>query len=284
MSLSLLDAGPSTLAEDLADLAVAALVTEARLTPKPGLVDRRGPGAHQDMDVDLLERSAYALRPTFAALATAGANGTLDQDLRARLALIGRDGERVMLLATGGVNTHRGAIWALGLGVAVAARLDRDPATVLAGISRLTRYVDPALPGGPTASNGAHSRKRYGVNGAIGAARHGFPVAAAALGTLRVARSAGQSETHAQLSALLASIALLDDTCLLHRGGSAGLVLAQQDARRILEAGGPATRAGGRLLKTLDRELTVRGLSPGGSADMLALALFLDALLSGFPS
>ena len=285
MTLSLLDGRPSTTSDRLADTAVTALVAEARLTPKPGLVDLRSSGAHHDMSAELLERSAEALRPTFAALAAAGAEGTLDQALRARLAAIGRDGERVMLATTRGVNTHRGAIWALGLAVAVSAN---DPAAppgeVLAGIGRLARHVDPALPAGPLASNGAITRRRYGVPGAVGAAGRGFPAAATALEVLRAARSQGGSEDTVRLTALLASIAVLDDTCLLHRGGLAGLRDVQQGARGVLDAGGPTTRAGARLLACLDQDLVVRGLSPGGSADMLALALFLDASASPHPT
>lgn len=281
MTLTFTEASPRTISDQLAEVAVAALVIEARLTPKPGLVDLRGSGAHHDMDVDLLARSADALRPTFAALAIAGQHGPLDQTMRARLAVIGRAGERVMLATTRGVNTHRGAIWALGLAVAVAGNTpDVGSAELLAGIGRLARHVDPALPDGPTASNGARTRRLYGVSGAVGEARRGFPAGAAALEALSSARSDGQNETEAQLSAIVASIAVLDDTCLLHRGGPAGLQLAQHSARRILDAGGPTTRGGARLLAGLDRDLTTRGLSPGGSADMLALALFLDASAS----
>lgn len=281
MSLTLVGIPAAATSDRLADAAVAALVTEARLTPKPGLVDLRGPGSHHDMHVGLLVRSAEALRPTFTALAVAGAHGPLDQAMRARLAAIGRAGERVMLATTRGVNTHRGAIWALGLAVAVSANdLGAPPAAVLAGIGRLTSHGDPALPNGLTASNGARSRERYGVAGAVGAARSGFPAAATVLEALRSARADGHPETDAQLTALLASIAVLDDTCLLHRGGPVGLELAQHSARRILHLGGPSSTAGSSVLADLDQELTARGLSPGGSADMFALAFFLDASAS----
>src|SRR5690348_4293439 len=92
-------------ASRLADLAVAALVGEAELTPKPALVDGRGPGAHDDLDLDLLRRSARVLRPPFVAIAEAAFRRRADRGLRERLGALGRDGERAMLAATGGTNT-----------------------------------------------------------------------------------------------------------------------------------------------------------------------------------
>ena len=105
----------------LADLAVAALIDEACLTPKPALVDRRGSGAHRDLDLDTMLRSARSLRPTFLALARAAVDQEPSQRLREQLARIGREGEVAMLRATNGSNAHRGAIWIVGLLVAGAS-------------------------------------------------------------------------------------------------------------------------------------------------------------------
>src|SRR5215207_2412191 len=105
----------------VAELAVRALVEEAEPTTKPALVDRRGGGAHDDMDLDMLRCSAYALRPTFGALADRAHRCAPSRRLREELAAIGRRGEGAMFAVTGGVNTHRGAIWTLGLLTAAAA-------------------------------------------------------------------------------------------------------------------------------------------------------------------
>ena len=114
---------PATeLSEHLADLVVAALIDEVTLTPKPGLVDIRSRGAHRDLSWDLMCHSAWALHPTFRAMAVAGQSIANPQQLRESIGRIGRDGEAAMLHATGGVNTHRGAIWALGLLVTAAAQ------------------------------------------------------------------------------------------------------------------------------------------------------------------
>src|SRR5258708_39583695 len=98
----------------IADTAVRALREEADLTPKPGLVDRRGSGAHADMDLETLHRSAYSLLVTFTAIASRAFAAKESISLRESLSELGRDGERTMLRVTGGVNAHRGAISTLG--------------------------------------------------------------------------------------------------------------------------------------------------------------------------
>lgn len=112
-----------TRARWLAQTASACLVDEARLSPKPGLVDSRGNGAHQDLSLALMERSAHSLQPTFHALAQQSWRRPADVALRETVGRLGREGEARMMQATAGVNTHRGAIWALGLLVSATAML-----------------------------------------------------------------------------------------------------------------------------------------------------------------
>ncbi|MFW0794747.1 triphosphoribosyl-dephospho-CoA synthase [Gordonia sp. CPCC 205515] len=271
----------------LADAAVAALCAEATLSPKPGLVDARGSGAHTDMDLDLLLRSAQVLRPTFTDLAAAGlAGGTDLPRLRADLAGVGRVGERTMMAATGGVNTHRGAIWALGLTVGAAASLAPESgagsaAAILDRVAAIAAHDDPAAPAPHTP--GARARAHYAVGGAVGAARAGFPAAVAALMSIRGSRLAGATEEQARLDGLLAAMTDLDDTCVLVRGGRSALHTVRSGARRALAVGGARTPAGRAVITELDRRLCATGISPGGSADMLALALLLDELDTATP-
>ena len=105
----------SRVATYLASLAVRALIEEAELTPKPALVDERGPGAHTDLSLTLMKSSAHCLRPGFELMALASFRQIPGRTLREDLGTIGRRAERSMLLTTGGVNTHRGAIWTLSL-------------------------------------------------------------------------------------------------------------------------------------------------------------------------
>jgi triphosphoribosyl-dephospho-CoA synthase len=284
-----LDVGPPDLlapdlALELADLAVAVLLEEAELTPKPALVDSRGNGTHLDLDLARLQRSALALRDGFGTIARAAADQQPSLRLRARLARIGREMEQRMLAATGGSNAHRGAIWALGLLVAAAARRrsDRKPASLGAAAAVLARLPDTGKAGRPAdrpPSHGERARLRYGAVGARGEAQAAFPHAIrVGLPMLRAARARGVPEDCARLDALMAIMATLDDTCLLHRGGRAALEAAKARARAVLRAGGTGVPAGQQRLNRLHVELMARWASPGGSADLLAVTLFLDRL------
>ncbi len=265
--------------EVVAELAVRALVEEAELTPKPALVDQRGGGAHNDMDLDLLRCSAYALRSTFGNLATRARRCAPSRRLREDLAAIGRRGEAAMFNATGGVNTHRGAIWTLGLLAAAATMVAPGalPADITAVAGRVAVFPDRYAPS--ETSHGYLVARRYGVAGARGEAKYGFPhVVGVALPALQTAREAGCPERLARLDALVALIASVDDTCLLYRGGRVVLRKAQTGARAVLAAGGNGTAVGRRALQSLEAALLRHNASPGGSADLLAAALFLDAL------
>jgi triphosphoribosyl-dephospho-CoA synthase len=267
----------SVTAASVADRAMSSLIAEALLTPKPGLVDRRGPGAHRDLDLRLLLLSAASLQMSFRRMAECAQGQVPSRSLREELARIGREAEQVMLAATGGSNAHRGAIWVLGL--LVAGRMicgenatAADVASVGAQIARLPDRFAPEF-----ASNGSRVCERYGVPGARGEAQAGFPhVVEIGLPALQRAREQRVTETHAQLDALMAIMAHLPDTCLLHRGGRAALAAAQAGARAVFDAGGTSTAAGWRALQALDADLLERWASPGGCADLLAACFFLD--------
>lgn len=271
------------IAERLADHAVASLIDEVTLTPKPGLVDIRSRGAHRDLDWPLMCHSARTLRPTFVALARAGQAEPEHRTLREQIGAIGRRGEAAMMRATGGVNTHRGAIWAMGLLVTGAAMgpAERVPAAVTARAAILARLPDRHAPA-VTGNKGERACREHGVGGARAQARAGFPhVMDAALPALRASRARGDGENAARLNALLAVMAELDDTCVLSRGGAAALACVQRGAARVLAAGGAGSLAGRRALRALDTQLLALGVSPGGAADLLAATLFLDRVESG---
>jgi triphosphoribosyl-dephospho-CoA synthase len=253
-----------------ADLAVAALHHEIDLTPKPGLVDLRGPGAHDDMTAALLHASADCLHAPLEECAAAGRRLPVGTALRAEIGAIGRAGEAAMLTITRGVNTHRGALWSLGLLCAAIGTGAERTVDVVAAAAELARISDPAAAPAAAALPGALARRRYGVAGAIGQAQSGFP--AVTRYGLPALRERGAAD------ALISLIAHLDDTCLLHRGGARGLADVQQAARAVLRAGGPTTSEGGRRFAALDRLCATRGLSPGGSGDLLAVTLFLHDL------
>jgi triphosphoribosyl-dephospho-CoA synthase len=272
---SVLDAG------QLAELARQALVAEVELTPKPGLVDRRGAGAHSDLSLDLMRQSAAAIAPYFEAMGDSAQSMPFDRGLRTEVAAIGRAAESAMLQATNGSNAHKGAIWILGLLVTAASRgIDLNPAAIAQDAAFLARLPDRAQP--QLLSHGEMVRARYGATGARGEAFAGFPhVLHAGLPTLRAERNRARTETNSRLWALLNIMARLEDTCVLYRGGAEGLAIVQKGASDALLAGGPGSVAGELAMLRLDQELLIRNISPGGAADLLAATLFLDALEQG---
>lgn len=266
----------------LARYAVTALIEEAQLTPKPALVDRRGSGAHRDLDLATMLRSAHALEPTFAALArVARRRGEPSALLRTELAQIGRAGEQDMLRATGGSNAHRGAIWIIGLLVA-GASMPRSTAHLNAShVCTLAAQIAcfPDRFAATADSHGERARQLYQVGGARREAQDGFPhVIDIGLPALLAARAGGVDENAARIDALLSIMMSLDDTCLLHRAGLPGLHAAQRGARRVLQAGGSSTPDGHTALAALEHDLLSLNASPGGAADLLAATLFLDML------
>ena len=267
----------------LGRLACQALIAEAELTPKPGLVDRRGAGAHADLSLSIMKRSAFAIEPYFCEMAFISNRTHPGQALRERLAVIGRDAERAMLKATGGSNSHKGAIWILGLLISASALyVEDDPkvSRIAATAKEIASFADRAAP--RLVSHGELVGKRYGAAGARGEALRGFPhVVDIGLPVLRSKRASGATQTVARLDTLLSIMASLDDTCLLYRGGKKALVAAKDGAIAVERAGGSGTAIGTQKLFRLDRRLLELGVSPGGSGDLLAATLFLDAVERG---
>mgnify|MGYP000191302495 CR=1 FL=1 len=268
------------LAERLADLAVDALIDEADLSPKPALVDRRSSGAHKDLHVGLMHASALSLWPAFKEMAEVAIEiGEIGQPLREAIGRIGRDGEVAMMRTTQGVNTHRGAIWALGLLVTAAALDPSDLSAAGLGLRAgcLALIEDRNQP--VQHSHGAEVARKYGAMGAREQAQMGFPaVTQKGLPQLHRSRATGHGEQNARLDALLAIMTTLSDTCVLYRAGEHGLLTMQRGAQRVLDAGGSASLSGRRALHELDQQLLSLNASPGGAADLLAACLFIDCL------
>ncbi|UGA52573.1 MULTISPECIES: triphosphoribosyl-dephospho-CoA synthase [Dickeya] len=266
-------------AQWLAEAATRCLIEEARLSPKPGLVDSRGSGAHQDLTLALMERSARSLTDTFHTLALQSWQRPVDAALRQLVGRVGREGEQRMMLATGGVNTHRGAIWALGLLVSAAAMLGGggDSQAIADTAARLARQPDSAAP--TVFSKGRRATQRYQVPGAREEAQQGFPhITRLALPQLLHSRRQGAGEDAARLDALMSIMTSLSDTCVLSRAGLDGLETMQRGARAVLAAGGISRPAGRQALAQLDAHMLALNASPGGAADLLAATLLLDGI------
>ena len=262
-------------AADCAARARAALLAEVSATPKPGLVDRANRGAHRDMDLDTFVRSADALAPYFADFYILGAETPLARLLPA-LRARGLEAERAMYRATDNVNTHKGALFSLGLLCAACGALDRTGEALTADglcafVARLTAGITAELRTAGT--NGGRAYQRTGSTGVRGEAEGGYPtVRTVALPALEARLAAGDSENDAAVFALVALAARAEDTNLLARGGPEGARWAREQAAALeKDFSIPAAAA-------LDRAFIARNLSPGGCADLLAVALFLHSV------
>jgi triphosphoribosyl-dephospho-CoA synthase len=258
--------------------ATLALHDELALAPKPGLVTPTDSGSHADMDAHSFMRSLFALRRYFVQIAEAGHAGA---DF-AVLERLGIAAEARMLAATGGVNTHRGAIFMLGLLCAAAGAVVREsggtpsPAQLRAALCRrwgealATRSRrPPMLPGGVAA-------RRLGLRGASEEAALAFPVLfETALPALAAGLARGLTPQQARLDTLFHVMAVLDDSNLAHRGGLAGLRHAQRTARGFLAQGGTARPGGLAAAQAVAEDFVARRLSPGGAADTLAAACWV---------
>ena len=265
----------------LAHDAVQALHDELAAYPKPGLVSLVDSGSHDDMDHALMARSAEALRQPFVELAAAGRQARgFDEALKP----LGIAAERRMMAATGGINTHRGAIFCLGLVVAAIARAEEQAAA--ATTATTVRAVllgtwGAALAGhasadGASDSHGGLVRRTLGRDGARREAAAGFPgVFEVALPAYRAALGDGLDANAARVHTLFALMATVDDTTVLYRGGADGDAFVREEARRFLADGG-CRRAGWQpAAEEIHRQFVARRLSPGGCADLLAATLLV---------
>lgn len=260
----------------LGRLAIASLHAELALAPKPGLVTPFDRGSHHDMDAGTFLRSLFALRHYFIAVADAGAGAAPFQTLRRH----GIAAEISMLHATAGINTHRGAIFSLGLLVAASAACWGRAGRVAAAeqVCQEVRRWAPELADAPldASSPGQRARARHGVQGVREQAAAGYPLLReVALPALRHALASGLPREAAMCQTLMQLIACVDDLNLLHRGGADGLRWAQRQARTFLDAGGTFAPDWQVHLRRIGDGFVMRRLSPGGSADLLACSVFL---------
>jgi triphosphoribosyl-dephospho-CoA synthase len=271
-------------AERIGRFAIRGLYREAALAPKPGLVSPTSQGSHDDMDFSTFLRSLQALRPYFREIAGCG----LQRPGFAPLRKLGIEAEANMLAATGGVNTHRGAIFNLGLLCAAAGSLLAEgemPGAAAACALVKTNWGAEileglaSLPATSQLSHGLVVARRYGSGGARQEAAAGFP-AALELGLpayRSVLAATGDGEL-AAVQALFALMAGLEDTNLLWRGGPDGLAHGRRAAAEFLVAGGVFASDWRDHAAAIDADFIARRLSPGGSADLLGVTLFLAEL------
>jgi len=286
-------------ASELSSLSMQALLCEVSITPKPGLVDRHNNGAHRDMDIFTFEASAVSLNRWFSRFALCGMRnaGKPYGEIFASLRSLGIEAEDDMFRATGGVNTHKGLIFALSvLNCAIGIVCGREEPLTEDRLSETCRLLSAEVEEDfrsakkeaalhPDAlTHGEKSWIENGLRGARGEALSGYrTVFEKALPVLRHWRSCGCSINDSGVLTLLHIIAETEDTNLVSRSSFEEAAELRHRISETLKTGqkeDPAEEAA-RLMafaEDLDREFIARNLSPGGSADLLALTLFLHLL------
>lgn len=274
---------------EISKLAVDALKDELELTPKPGLVDQRNCGAHSDMDFDMMLRSAESLKWYFASTLRIGLNGDLENPSELiGLKKLGISAEKKMMLVTGQVNTHRGAIYGMGILLAAFGACLKDGGSlayrsgkIAEGLFELNMEMDSFVNKGKLASksetnkssNGDLAREIYGACGAENEAIDGFPTAFAGAEYLdTLLRNCGEDISIAKLRCFVYILAKADDSNLIHRGGCQGLQFAKLEASRLMNLDDARLIE---ALEALDDKFIEKNLSPGGTADIFAQSLFL---------
>ena len=250
----------------VADLAERALRMELDTTPKPGLVDKQDNGAHKDMDYALMSKSVSALRPYLTRLAVESAKDIDTTKIKG----IGIEAEKAMLKATGGVNTHKGALFCIGLSVAAASNLASRTRSVQAYsfkelVSRIASEI-PLAQG----THGAEAKRSFKVSGALENARAAYPELFEDWLPYYRDLEGDSCRCH---KTLLHIMTTLDDTNILHRRGVEGLARAKSEASRLLEDFCEAK------MSSLNKDFIRENISPGGSADMLSLTIFIDSII-----
>ena len=292
---------PTTLPYIIAHLATQALQAELDTTPKPGLVDKDNNGAHRDMDYALMQRSIDTLHPYFVKLALLGCADTLPSHTAIRDA--GIEAEKAMLAATNGVNTHKGALFSMGLAVVAAAHEERKIAAneeqilkernggedVLVSLQTTIKALAASFPD----TNGTHGSKAKllskgttAIKGALDNAREGYEMLFAEWLPFYIERRK-EHDAHTLHKTLLRIMCDLDDTNVIYRTDLATAEEVKQEARALLDSFSKAhttedkeKRIAAELLalKDMDKRYTARNISPGGAADMLSLTIFIGSI------
>lgn len=281
---------PTTLPYIIAHLATRALHAELDTTPKPGLVDKDNSGAHRDMDHALMSRSIRAIHPYFVRLALLGF--AADMPSHDDIVKTGIEAERAMFEATNGVNTYKGALFSMGLAVVAAAGkawqgYSITPQALSAAISKLAfAFPDTKGTHGSKAKQTAASETAT-FKGALDNAREGYPMLFNDWLPF-YANLSKNGEPHALHLTLLRIMCDLDDTNIVYRTSLAMMKQVKEESRDVLSRWSEATHGtpqddGGTNLDTIlgdmNRSFVQRNISPGGSADMLSLVVFINGVL-----
>ena len=262
---------PTTIPYIIGHLASMALQAELDTTPKPGLVDRNDNGAHRDMDYALMHRSIQALHPYFVRLAQIGFDNP--QPRHDEIQQVGIEAEQAMFKATGGVNTHKGALFSIGLAAVALGGMACSNNAQLHSLSNSIASLASLFPD-TSGTHGSKAKANNKLKGALDNAREGYTQLFKAWLPFYLDRLA-EGDRYALHKTLLRIMCDLDDTNIVYRTSMETMQEVQAEARRMLEHI-PETTHFEAALQAMNTDYIRRNISPGGSADMLSLVVFLS--------
>ena len=262
---------PTTIPYIIGHLASMALQAELDTTPKPGLVDRNDNGAHRDMDHALMRRSIQALHPYFVRLAQIGFDNL--QPRHDEIQQVGIEAEQAMFKATGGVNTHKGALFSIGLAAVALGGMACSNNAQLHSLSNSIASLASLFPD-TSGTHGSKAKANNKLKGALDNAREGYTQLFKAWLPFYLDRLA-EGDGYALHKTLLRIMCDLDDTNIVYRTSMETMQEVQAEARRMLERI-PETTHFEAALQAMNTDYIRRNISPGGSADMLSLVVFLS--------
>ncbi len=277
----------------VASLAVQAILYEVSCNPSPGLVSKVSSGAHSDMDYFTFLDSATVLINPLIRCADAGYSSNDPKEIFRQIKQIGQLGERQMLEKTLGVNTHKGMLFLLGVCCAAGGKalfedtgftslpsIIQDMTSGLVERELSSRYIELKNAEESVLTNGERLFLHYKIEGIRGEVERGLPtVFDFSLGFYKA--NQGLSQNNKLVQTLLAIMQFCEDTNILHRHSLETLKEVQETAKQILSIGGVTTPQGLRAIEEMNRDFSNRKISPGGSADLLGVTVFLQ-LLEGF--
>ena len=275
---------------NIASLAVQAMLYEASCTPSPGLVSQTSSGAHTDMDYFTFLDSATSLINPLIHCTEAGFSASTPEEIFQQLRLIGKLGEQQMLAKTSGVNTHKGMLFLLGVCCAAGGKalfggtgFTSLPSIIKAMTSGLverelsSRLIEFKNTDKFALTNGERLFLQHKVEGIRGEVQSGLPIVFGfSLGFYKA--NQGLSQNNRLLQTLLAIMQRCEDTNILHRHSLKTLKEVQETAKQILSIGGVATLQGLKAIEEMNEDFSNRKISPGGSADLLGVTVFLHLL------
>ena len=271
--------------ETVVNNALKGLLYEVSLNPKPGLVDPVSMGSHTDMNMFTFIDSSLSLKSYLDKAFKLGRNFE-GSDLKLLFNALRAEGvlaEQTMFNATNNVNTHKGAIFSLGIWVTAIAYSTKDGSATMTEVRRVIQRMVEGLIEKDLASNrvamtaGEQQFQTYQLTGIRGEAVNGFPgVAEIAVPFLQATFG---TMTQRLLDTLMKIAATLEDSTLIKRAKTPDVLAEMKEWTSIyFKLGGSHTEQGMKYLYDLDRLFIERNLSIGGSADTLILTIFIGQL------